>query len=166
LIKEAFEKAPAVIEEVAREFSKISGRQQTGLFEEYRCNDAEVVLVAAGASSGDAMDAADALREGGVRAGVLRLKTVRPFPGRTIRERIGSVKALALVDRDYSYGFGGILGGELASFLGNRVYRYIAGIGGRDITIEDFQGMMRDALSKAERGDEPSEVWWGLKEVP
>ncbi|MGA2573344.1 MAG: transketolase C-terminal domain-containing protein [Candidatus Methanomethylicaceae archaeon] len=165
LTKEAFDRAPAVIEQVAQEFSKISGRPQTGLFDDYRCSDAEVALVAIGASSGDAMDAADNLRDRGVRAGVIRLKAIRPFPGREVRERIGGVKAIAVVDRDYSYGFGGIIGGELSSCLKGGVHRYVAGLGGRDITIGDFEGMMDDALSKAERGEDAKEVWWGLKEL-
>jgi hypothetical protein len=41
----------------------------------------------------------------------------------------------------------------------------VAGLGGRDITIGDFEGMMDDALSKAERGEDAKEVWWGLKEL-
>jgi pyruvate/2-oxoacid:ferredoxin oxidoreductase alpha subunit len=165
LTKEAFDRAPAVIEQAAQEFSKISGRPQTSLFEDYRCSDAEIALLSIGASSGDAMDAADSMRDRGVRAGVIRLKAIRPFPGAEIRDRIGGAKAVAVVDRDYSYGFGGIIGGELASCLRGKVYRYVAGLGGRDITIGDFEGMMGDALSKAERGEDAKEVWWGLKDV-
>jgi len=71
-----------------------------------------------------------------------------------------------LVDRDYSYGFGGILAGDTMATLKRGVARYIAGLGGRDISVADFRGMMMDSLKASEEGNEPPEVWWNLKEVP
>ncbi|MBM5805130.1 MAG: pyruvate ferredoxin oxidoreductase [Candidatus Verstraetearchaeota archaeon] len=166
LIKEAFDRAERVIDEAAAEYSKIAGRPQTGLFENYRCSDAEVVAVATGASSGDVKDAVDGLRDKGVKAGMIRLKTIRPFPGEEIKEAIGGVKVVATIDRDYSFGFGGILGRELSAYLSGDVFRYIAGLGGRDLTIEDFEGIINGALQRAEEGKgDAEEVWWGLKEV-
>jgi pyruvate/2-oxoacid:ferredoxin oxidoreductase alpha subunit len=164
LIKEAFERAKVVINETAADYSKISGRPQTGLFENYRCSDAEVVVLATGASSGDVKDAVDILRSKGLRAGMIRLKTIRPFPGEEIREAIGGVKVIATVDRDYSFGFGGVLGRELSAYLGRDVFRYIAGLGGRDLTVDDFEGIINDALQRSEekRGRD-EEVWWDLK---
>jgi len=164
LIKEAFERAKVVINEAAADYSKISGRTQTGLFENYRCSDAEVVVLATGASSGDVKDAVDILRSKGLRAGMIRLKTIRPFPGEEIREAIGGVKVIATVDRDYSFGFGGVLGRELSACLGRDVFRYIAGLGGRDLTVDDFEGIINDALQRSEekRGRD-EEVWWDLK---
>jgi pyruvate/2-oxoacid:ferredoxin oxidoreductase alpha subunit len=164
LIKEAFERAKVVINETAKDYSKISGRPQTGLFENYRCSDAEVVVLATGASSGDVKDAVDILRSKGLRAGMIRLKTIRPFPGEEIREAIGGVKVIATVDRDYSFGFGGVLGRELSAYLGRDVFRYIAGLGGRDLTVGDFEGIINDALQRSEekRGRD-EEVWWDLK---
>lgn len=164
LIKEAFERAKVVINETAADYSKISGRPQTGLFENYRCSDAEVVVLATGASSGDVKDAVDILRSKGLRAGMIRLKTIRPFPGEEIREAIGGVKVIATVDRDYSFGFGGVLGRELSACLGRDVFRYIAGLGGRDLTVGDFEGIINDALQRSEeKGGRDEEVWWDLK---
>jgi pyruvate ferredoxin oxidoreductase alpha subunit len=165
-IMDGMSAASGVIEEVARDYASVSGRPQAGLLEDYRCSDAEVALISIGASSGDAKDAADMLRDEGVRAGVVKLRTIRPFPGALLREKLGSVKAVAVVDRDYSYGFGGILAGETMASLKRGVARYIAGIGGRDISVEDFRGMMMDALKVSEGGREPPEVWWNLKEEP
>jgi pyruvate ferredoxin oxidoreductase alpha subunit len=165
LIKEAFERAKSVINEAAVDYSKISGRLQTGLFENYRCGDAEVVVLATGASSGDAKDAVDNLRDKGLRAGMIRLKTIRPFPGEEIKKVLRGAKVIATVDRDYSFGFGGILGMELSASLGRDVFRYIAGLGGRDITVGDFEGIINDALKRSEEKKEVGkEVWWGLKE--
>jgi len=165
LIKEAFERAKAVINEAAADYSKISGRPQIGLFENYRCGDAEVVVLATGASSGDVKDAVDNLRSRGLRAGMIRLKTIRPFPGEELRKAIGGVKVIATVDRDYSFGFGGVLGRELSACLGRYVFRYIAGLGGRDLTVGDFEGIINDALQRSEeKRERDEEVWWGLKE--
>lgn len=74
-IMERVKDSARVIEEAASEFSRISGRGQAGLVEEYRTSGAEVILVVVGASSGDAKDAADALRDEGIRAGVARLRS-------------------------------------------------------------------------------------------
>jgi pyruvate ferredoxin oxidoreductase alpha subunit len=164
-IRLALRNSKQVIEEAAREFEEISGRRQTGLIEDYMCSDAEVILVAAGASCGDAKDAIDLARSEGVRAGLVRLKAIRPFPDRELTEKAGRAKAVAVVDRDYSFGFGGILYGEVASFLRKPVQSFIAGLGGRDLTVEDFRGMIDSTISKADKGDNDlEEVWWDLKE--
>ncbi len=163
-IRDAFENSKRVIEEAARAFGEATGRVQTGLVEDYRCGGAEVVIVVAGASSGDAKDAADALRDEGTRAGVLRIKSVRPFPSEAIAKVAGGAKAVAVVDRDYSFGMGGILATEVASVIGGKAARYVAGLGGRDIRPEDFKGIAADALRAAEDGAAPGrEVWWGLE---
>jgi pyruvate ferredoxin oxidoreductase alpha subunit len=165
-VMEGMSAATGVIEEVARDYANVSGRPQTGLLEDYRCNDAEVAVVSIGASSGDAKDAVDQLRDEGVRAGMVKLRVIRPFPAERLREKLGTIKAVAVVDRDYSYGFGGILAGDTMATLKRGVARYIAGLGGRDISVADFRGMMMDSLKASEEGNEPPEVWWNLKEVP
>lgn len=165
-VKEGMEAALGVIDDVARDYARVSGRPQPGLLEGYRCGDAEVTLISMGASSGDAKDAVDQLRDEGVKAGTVKLTAVRPFPRERLREALGTTKAVAVVDRDYSYGFGGILAGEIEASLQRGVAKYIAGIGGRDISVADFRGMMIDALQASEGGKAKPEVWWGLKEVP
>ncbi len=162
-IMERVKNSAHLIEEVALEFSRISGREQTGLVEGYKTSGAEVVLVVAGASSGDAKDAADTLREEGVKAGVARLRVIRPFPAEKIRETVQGCKAVAVVDRDYSFGCGGIIGKEVASATRARQFNYIAGIGGRDLSISDFMGVAKDALRRSEAGEEGGEIWWGTK---
>uniref|UniRef100_A0A7C3EQX0 Pyruvate ferredoxin oxidoreductase n=1 Tax=Candidatus Methanomethylicus mesodigestus TaxID=1867258 RepID=A0A7C3EQX0_9CREN len=163
LIKEAFGRAKGVIEEAAKGLSKATGREQHGLIEDYRSSDAEVVILAMGASSGDCKDAVDILRDEGIKAGMVRVKTIRPFPGDEIAASVRRAKAVAIVDRDYSYGFGGIIGREAASYLSKKPLNYIAGIGGRDITVEDFRKIAEDALASAERGEPGIEKWWGMR---
>lgn len=162
-IKEAFDRARVVIKDAVRDYEKISGRRQVGLIEEYRCSDAEVVMITMGASSGDAKDAADYLRDEGVRAGVGRLRVIRPLPHEEVANAVKGAKVVAVVDRDYSFGYGGILAGELEGYIGKKMCRFVAGLGGRDLTQEDFKGMAMKALEMAEKGDTGKEVWWGLK---
>ncbi|MDI9609186.1 MAG: transketolase C-terminal domain-containing protein [Candidatus Verstraetearchaeota archaeon] len=162
-IMERVKESAKVIEEAASDFGRVSGRKQAGLVEEYRTSGAEVILVVAGASSGDAMDAADALRDEGVKAGVARLRVLRPFPSERLRETLKGCRAVAVMDRDYSFGSGGIIGHEVASATGVRPFNYIAGIGGRDLSVNDFAGIASDALRRAEAGNEGGEIWWGMK---
>lgn len=162
-VKEAFDRAGDVIKDAARGYERISGRRQAGLMEKYRCSDAEVVLITMGASSGDAKDAVDSLRDSGVRAGLVRLRVIRPFPGKDIAGAVNGAKAVAVVDRDYSFGYGGILAVELAGYLKGKMCRFVAGLGGRDLTPKDFELMSLRALDMAERGEFSEEIWWGLK---
>jgi pyruvate ferredoxin oxidoreductase alpha subunit len=93
----------------------------------------------------------------------VRLRVIRPLPREEILEAVKGAKVVATVDRDYSFGYGGILGGELAGFVKNTMCRFVAGLGGRDLTPEDFQGIALKALDVAEKGEEREEFWWGLK---
>jgi len=55
-------------------------------FEEYRCEDADTIVVAYGLSSRIAKEAAANLRTAGARVGLLRPQTLWPFPGRRLRQ--------------------------------------------------------------------------------
>jgi len=130
------------------------------------CDDAEVIVIAIGSSAGDAKEAAKSLREKGVKAGVLRLRVVRPFPVQSIKRVISRVKAVAVVDRNLSPGSGGILASEVKSALyGLRkppfVKGYVAGLGGRDIAVGDFVNLFERTLSSRDEGDDRSE-WVNL----
>ena len=62
----AMKNAKKIILEVAAEFEKISGRKY-GLFEEYRMDDAEYVIVIMGSAAGTTKEAVDELREQGIK---------------------------------------------------------------------------------------------------
>ncbi|HJJ69344.1 MAG TPA: pyruvate ferredoxin oxidoreductase, partial [Methanocorpusculum sp.] len=99
--------AREVIAETEAEFAKRFGRSYAPV-EEYRCEDADVVIVAMGTMGKEAEVAADLLREEGVKAGVMRIRWLRPFPELNI-----AGKELVVIDRDYSFGFGGVIAGEI-----------------------------------------------------
>lgn len=159
------EKAPALIEKTGREFGKIFGRD-LGLVDPYRCDDADFIFVTSGTAGFTARVAVDELRKSGVKAGNLRIKVFRPFPFERVREVLGKVKKAAVVDRNCSYGAGGIFYQEVKSAIYGRpgmppLIGYIAGLGGRDITTDSFKEIAADAMAK-DRAEEEI-VWIGVK---
>ncbi len=138
----AIENAKPVILSVAEEYAKVSGREY-GLFEEYKTGDADYIMVIIGSAAGTAKEAADALRDAGMKVGVLKLRVFRPFPADEIAGALKNAKAVAIMDRCESYnGNGGPLGAEItASLYRNKIYlnatNYIYGLGGRDFTTDD-----------------------------
>ncbi|MBI5630703.1 MAG: pyruvate ferredoxin oxidoreductase [Elusimicrobia bacterium] len=140
--------AEDVIEEVGQEFGRAFGRSY-GQLETYRCEDAETVLVTSGAVGSTAVAAVNALRERGLAAGNLRLRSFRPFPAKALRAFVRPGLRLAVVDRNYSPGAGGIFAQEIKAALrpasGICVRGTVAGLGGGDITVELLQEVWRRA---------------------
>jgi 2-oxoglutarate ferredoxin oxidoreductase subunit alpha len=66
--------------------------------EEYKADDAEILIVAYGASSRVARSAVNMAREQGIKAGLLRPITVWPFPNKQIQARLDTAKALLTVE--------------------------------------------------------------------
>ncbi|MCI8892682.1 MAG: pyruvate ferredoxin oxidoreductase [Eubacterium sp.] len=145
----AMEHAKAVILKVAQEFAKIAGRSY-GLFEEYRTEDAEYLMLLIGSAAGTAKQAADDLRGRGVKAGVIKLRVFRPFPAKELAEAMKNCKMAAIMDRCESYnGNGGPLGCEVDAALfrnkiGIETVNYIYGLGGRDFTVEDVYAVFQE----------------------
>jgi pyruvate ferredoxin oxidoreductase alpha subunit len=153
-VVEAMRSAQRVIGEVSREYGRLTGREY-GLLEAYRLDDAEVAIVALGSTCGTAKVAADRARKEGLRAGVLKLRSFRPFPGEEIAEALRHVGAVAVLDRSISYGLpGGPLFHEVRSFVkgGEALVSYVYGLGGRDITPGDLQGVFADLAGKRRPG--------------
>ncbi|NLG32117.1 MAG: pyruvate ferredoxin oxidoreductase [Syntrophomonadaceae bacterium] len=141
---EAMKAVKARIMEVAAEFKKISGRSY-GLFEEYRMDDAELALVIIGSSAGTAKAAVDKLRGDGVKAGLVKIRVFRPFPGEELARALAGTRAVAVMDKCEGFsGSGGPLFAETRSALYDLKERpylinIVYGLGGRDAKIEDFE---------------------------
>ena len=145
-VVEAMHIAKRVIGEVGQEYGRLTGREY-GLFESYRLDDADVAIVALGSTCGTAKEAADRAREAGVRAGVLKLRSFRPFPGEELAAALAHVGKVAVLDRSISYGLqGGPLFHEVRSYVkGNtELVSYVYGLGGRDITPTELQGVFAE----------------------
>ena len=154
---DAMENAIGVIQEIGREFGGLCGREY-GLFETYRMDDAEVVTVVLGSTAGTTRHVVDSLRQQGVKAGLLKLRTFRPFPAKQIAEALGQVKALAVLDRAISFGaHGGPLFMEICSTLYNAhmdtpVLNFIYGLGGRAAEIETIEEVYTRLQKTAQTG--------------
>ena len=150
----ALENAKDVILQVAAEYEKISGRKY-GLFEAYKTEDADYVMLIMGSAAGTAKQAVDDLRAQGKKVGVLKLRVFRPFPAKEIAEALRNCKAVAIMDRCESYnGNGAALGSEVsAALFRNKVMisavNYIYGLAGRDFTVTDVYHIF-DELEQAE----------------
>lgn len=155
---EGMRAAKQVFLDVAKEYAKISGREY-GLFEEYRLDDAEYVAVIIGSAAGTAKDAVDTLREKGVKAGLLKIRVFRPFPGEEIASAIKDAKAIALMDRTDSFtNNGGPLGAEVSAALYQAksdayVVNYVYGLGGRDVRVEDMEYVYEQLISITDKGE-------------
>ena len=145
--------AREVIRETEAEFAKRFGRSYAPV-EEYMCDDADVVIVAMGTLGKEAEVAVDNLRKEGIKAGVMRIRWLRPFP---LDMNIKG-KELVVIDRDYSFGFGGVIAGEIqARYPEAKIASVIAGLGGQEVTYENIA----DFVKERKMG---TEVWFGITE--
>jgi pyruvate ferredoxin oxidoreductase alpha subunit len=156
---EAMRNAPAVIEAVGREWGRKFGRTY-GLFETYRMEDAEAALVVLSSTAGTARLTVERLRERGLKVGLLKPRVFRPFPADNLIETLRGVKAVAVMDRSISFGAldnGGPLWIEIVASAYTRglkvpIVNYIFGLGGRDVTVPEIEGIYEHILSVAETG--------------
>ncbi len=145
---EAMKIAKSRILEVAAQFEKISGRHY-GLFEEYMMEDAELALVLIGSTAGTAKAAVDLLRDKGVKAGLVKIRVFRPFPGEELAKALASAKAIAIMDKSEGFSAnGGPLFAESRSALYDLPERpyminIVYGLGGRDARVEDITKVFR-----------------------
>lgn len=153
----SLENAKEVILEVAKKFKEISGREY-GLFEEYKTEDADYIMLIMGSAAGTAKEAVDHLREQGKKVGVLKLRVFRPFPAEEIAEALKGCKAVAIMDRCESYnGNGGPLGSEVTAGLYRskvmiEAVNYIYGLAGRDFTVNEVYDIFAELEEAVENG--------------
>lgn len=162
--------AKQVFLDVAKEFEQISGRKY-GLFEEYKLDDADYAVVGIGSAMGTAKDAIDALRARGIKAGLLKVRVFRPFPGEEMAAALAGCKAIAIMDRCESYsGNGGPLGAELTSALYRakskaEIINVVYGLSGRDVKVEDFENLYGELADIAVNGVKDTQYrYLGLRE--
>jgi pyruvate ferredoxin oxidoreductase alpha subunit len=137
-LQETQEDVKPVIERVADEFKARFGRYSGGLIDTYRMDDAKRVFVAMGSLVGTVKEVVDDLRAKGEKAGLLKIRSYRPFPRERILEVCKDVKELIVLEKAISFGSGGMLQEEMkAAFYKQKhqpsVSGFVLGLGGRDI---------------------------------
>ncbi len=154
----AMRNAKKVIEEVSEEFAKMTGRKYS-FFEEYKLEDAEIAIVCMNSTAGTTKYVVDSLREKGIKAGLLKLRVFRPFPTEEIAKALSHLKAVAVLDKaDSINGAGGALYTDVTSsmYVNKKqvpMVNYIYGIGGRDTTSYEIEGVYNDLLEIVKTGE-------------
>ncbi len=144
--------AKAVIKEAEERFEKVFGRHYTGLVEEYKTEDAERIIVTLGSITGLVKQIVDAKREQGEKVGVLKIRYMRPFPKDEVVNALKNAKAVAVLEKDISFGSEGtvytnvnsaLLVGEVQIPTQN----YVGGLGGKNISEEEINSIFEDLKS-------------------
>ncbi len=154
---EAMKNAKHVILDVSKEFEKLTGRKYN-LFEEYRLEDAEIAIVCMNSTAGTTKFVVDNLRSKGIKAGLLKVRVFRPFPGEEIAKALSHIKAIAVLDKASSLNaIGGALFEDITSsmFVENihvPTINYIYGIGGRDTTSDQIETVFSDLQKVIQTG--------------
>ncbi len=153
----AMRAAKKVIEEVSNEFAEMTGRKYS-FFEEYKLEDAEVAIVCMNSTAGTTKYVVDSLREKGIKAGLLKIRMYRPFPTEEIAKALSHLKAVAVLDKSDSLnGAGGALFTDVTSSMyvckkEVPMVNYVYGIGGRDTTSYEIEGVFNDLMEIAKTG--------------
>ena len=157
---EALANAKKVFKEISEKYERISGRK-INMIDTYMVEDAETVIIAIGSTAETIEEVVDRRRKNGEKVGVIAIRMFRPFPSEEIISALKNVKNIAVMDKvmDYSLN-GGPLYKEIISAIYDMkenkknkdrdkniiVSNYIYGIGGRDIGVDDIEGIFDDML--------------------
>lgn len=141
--------AAKAITEAEDRFAEIFGRRYTGLTENYRTEDADYILITLGSISGLVKETVDELREKGEKAGLLRIRYLRPFPNEEITSAVQNAKAVAVLEKDISFGNEGTVYTNVNSALQKAgisisTSNYIGGLGGKNISAEEIEGIFTE----------------------
>lgn len=148
-----------VYDEIAAAFAQTFGRSHAAV-ETYRTADADLVFFMIGSFATKAREAVDRLREAGWAIGLVRPRLLRPYPEARLRQLLAGKRGVAVIDQNLSMGKGGVLFAELASVLYGSpnppvLVSFIGGLGGRDISPEEFYEMAAVTRQAAETGQTP-----------
>ncbi|MDD2638881.1 MAG: transketolase C-terminal domain-containing protein, partial [Methanothrix sp.] len=156
---QAMERSREKIAEVTREFEEVFGRGYGGLIDTYAMDDAEIALVTMGSIVGTVKEAIDDLRSEGVKVGLVKIRSYRPFPGDELKRALKDASVIASIEKDISMGYEGALLTDLKGAFYNSSIRtpiigFAVGLGGRDIGIKHVRAMVERASRVLDAGIE------------
>ena len=160
----ALDRSKAKFDQIDKEFGSFFGRSYGGQLEEYRCEDAEIVLLTSGSATGTARTVIDAKREQGLKVGLIKLRMFRPFPEEKLIRALRGKKAVGVLDRSICFGFNcGPMYLETRSLLAEAgpmpILSFIDGLANLDITKENLAKMI-DSIYAASLGQPYQKVTW------
>ena len=154
------DRVPDLFTAVDAEYKEKFGRGY-GILERYGADDPEILLVGFGSMVGTMREAVDVMLAEGLKVGLLKVRLFRPFPIAELREAVAGVPKLAVMERNYSPGLGGVLHQELkAALYGMKdqplMHGYLSGVGGMNVSVERIEELTRKALAE---DPVPESVW-------
>jgi pyruvate ferredoxin oxidoreductase alpha subunit len=157
-----------VVKEVIQEFGERWGRYYP-VVEPYQMDDAEVAAMTIGSATGTARVAVDELRAEGKKVGLVKLRCFRPFPVKDIQAALKNVQAVGVCDRAISFGATGPSYADVACTMYGRsgplLKNFIIGLGGKDITVDQFRTMFDKLYADLAKGEvEETVEWIGIRE--
>ena len=162
-MQDSQENAKKLIKDISKEWKNKFGRYHGDLLEYYKCEDPDYIL-SMGAIGAESKVAINNLRKKGIKIGLARIRTFRPFPKEEIL-KISKNSDLIIIDRNISIGMEGALFSEVkASLFGksdSKVYGFIAGLGGKDVTFQDIEKMCEKVIN----GKANNMEWYGIEGV-
>jgi len=163
---EGLRKSEEVAREVLGELAKITGRGSGNLLDEYRTDDAKIVVVATGSTACTLRRTVDFLREKGQKVGLVRPKIFRPFPSDDFRKSLSRFSRVLVLDRMFAGGARcGAWFAEISATLAGvknapEVKNAIFGLGGRETNFRDFARVVENFGKLS--GEEAE--WVGVRE--
>jgi pyruvate ferredoxin oxidoreductase alpha subunit len=162
----------ALFERIDKNYGDVFGRYYGGAIEEYRIEDAEALLFTMGAITGTSRVVIDEYRDKGRKIGLVKIRSFRPYPVKEVQEIASRVKAIGVIDRNFSLGSsgGGVGAIEAGRAIVNmdkhpKLVSFITGLGGRDVIPNNIRYCCEQVLKTAKTGKVEYEVEWvGLKE--
>jgi pyruvate/2-oxoacid:ferredoxin oxidoreductase alpha subunit len=163
-IDEAMKRVPDVYNECRSAFEETFGRDPGAAVQTFDTDDADVVIVASGTMATTAREVVKMRREAGEKIGLAKIKMYRPFPAVEIRRACETASRIAVLDRNYAAGSGGIFWQDTcAAFQGHRddvlIQNYLTGLCGGDVTPALIDNILAD-LGRREAAGDP--VWMGI----
>ena len=162
-MQDAMENAKKLIPAIAKDWKKKTGYFHGDLLDYYHCDGAEYILLAMGAIGAESKVAIDNLRKQGKKIGLVRVRTFRPFPQEEL-VKLSKTADLIVIDRNISVGMEGALFTEVKAALygksDSKIYGFIAGLGGKDVTYQDIEKICTKTMS----GKATQYEWYGLTE--
>ncbi len=160
----AMERAAAKLDTIDKDFGLYFGRSYGGQIDEYRTEDAEIIIVTSGGAAGTARVAVDAKRDEGIKVGLVKIRLFRPFPRQALVKVLKGKKAIGVIDRSVSFGWGhGPMFTEIRALTPETgitpMLSYIDGLANLDITIPHIERVI-DEVHAAAQGKSYQEVTW------
>ncbi len=154
-IQETFKLVLDLLPKVSAEFKKVFNRDYGDcLVEEYYTKDAEKVIIAMGSVCGTIKQVVDELRKKGKKVGLLKIISYRPFPYARVYDALKNVARVAVLDKAVSLGaYAPLAVDTRAAFFGKSqspkvISSFVAGLGGRDITLESVKEIFSKLSAK------------------